>query len=53
MPYAATLGSAIITCMERELLTDEALESSAIVANCRMNREREIVGKTATRRICF
>ncbi len=33
--------------MERELLTEEALEASAVVANCRMNRERGIVGKNS------
>ena len=27
-----------------KLLTDEALERSAVVANCRMNRERDLVG---------
>src|SRR3954451_14508083 len=26
------------------LLSDEALERSAVVANCRMNRERDLVG---------
>ena len=27
-----------------ELVSDETLENSAIVANCRMNRERELTG---------
>ena len=27
-----------------ELLTDENLERSAVVANCRMNRERNLTG---------
>ena len=31
-----------------ELVGDETLENSAIVANCRMNRERELTGSMAT-----
>ena len=27
-----------------ELLRDEQLEASAVVANCRMNRERDLTG---------
>ena len=27
-----------------DLLTDDELERSAVVANCRMNRERDLVG---------
>jgi SAM-dependent methyltransferase len=30
--------------MKPRLLAEEALEQSAVVANCRMNREREVVG---------
>ena len=33
--------------MEYKLSTEVALESSAVVANCRMNRERGIVGKNS------
>ena len=28
----------------RNLLSDDELEASAIVANCRMNRERQLLG---------
>lgn len=33
--------------MEPELLPEVALESSTVVANCRMNRERGIIGKNS------
>ena len=40
-------ASLIIADMERNLVTEEALESSAVIANCRMNRERGILGKNS------
>jgi SAM-dependent methyltransferase len=33
--------------MDRKLLAEVALESSAVVANCRMNRERGVVGENS------